>query len=1122
MSNTNPLKDRLDRFKNITPSLSLLASFSLSSPRVPRKIESRAHKHESLGGTSLTTKQTAPSVPWYADTTEDEEEEEEVEVPTRDSIHSLSSEVSDDVSIFLTSASETLLSPIVSSVLSSQLVDEQATDTKKSLPIAESCLTSSEILQSDTSKSKDLHHPIDLSYYYPRGFIPQLHPSVTITPLDKSLYPSLGPLRRRVRALWMSESALGDVNSDNLWDGFDKIEQHYNLPLSSKPSATSSSSSSSSSTSSTSTAVTYSHRGVESIITRPIHPAPKPPHQPSTPLPASSISLRDPFPPFSSLSLALAMSSLAPAELATCLEIKELVNNSLRKDLRLTQTSHMDALKELDPQQQEAEMGLTSSSSSTSNSSTSFSLSSSSITNTQPRILSDDILRMKASIARQEAVACVENAPEMVETSITSQKVASLAEELYNELRRRTRFEASSLEHYSDELKLLTPSLEHVITETQAVLKNVDKSLMKISSSFALVSSTAAELNENKDLVKKEEELLDMWESSLGVCNTPLLVENGSNTSVIDNSSNTSQIDLLPTPRRSQPPSLPHQLVDQIAFAEDDERKVVANSYNRKLTDMRSDIEARIRVIRNGEIERIETTSKEVENDLASSFDAQMALITAREKAAEKAAKDLSTRLSSISSELVSIRTLKRLRGQVRRMWAVSQPDRLCLALDCDSEGWKDDEEDEEDSNVSVNFENIRAFEADSLKMKHTREIADANAIVQLRKNELSNAMAALDEATLRIETEARKLRRARVSPLVSLGLFTGGISDAEMKSEDKSVMSSSHTVRTIDSLPTLTIDQSSSFDSENLDGYLVNESLPSAFLNEKKAIYKELENSSAVKTAKMAKEALAVAEKKLVEAEQVSQYLRIRQERRAAALMLKRTQRHQRAAAALLAKGVIEAELEEVREEKEKVRDSKIADTATLISTSSSSTLSSDTKRKSKREDLLKWRESVRKLTHEQRMRNAICRFLIKAVQAVPYDPDFAVVLTVAQKVGQRILKRIESSKGEVAANPSKSPLLNDTRFSNSSSLSLLGVIDRIVKSAKESNERKVFGGVGMDNLAKRLLNGESDEVKALVTHEGESLCEDETSASKIASQVTARANSSLVKEMIEAQRID
>jgi hypothetical protein len=811
------------------------------------------------------------------------------------------------------------------------------------------------------------------------------------------------------------------------------------------------------------------------------------------------------------------MSSLSPLELATCLEIKELVNDSLRKDLRLAQTSHMDALKELDPQQQEAEMGLTSSSSSTINSSTS-SLSSSSITTTQPRILSDDILRMKASTARQEAIVCVENAPEMVETSITSQKVASFAEELYNELRRRARFEASSLEHYSDELKLLTPSLERVITETQAVLNNVDKSLMKISSSFALVSSTAAELNENEDLVKKEEELLDMWESSLGVC-TPLLIENGSNTSVIDNSSNTSQIDLVPTPKRSHPPSLPHQLLDQIAFAEDDERKVVANSYNRKLTDMRSDIEARIRVIKNGEIERIETTAKEVENELASSFDAQMALITAREKAAEKAATELSTRLTYISSELVSIRTLKRLRGQVRRMWAVSQPDRLCLALDCDSEGWKDDEEDEdeEDSNVSVDFENIRAFEADSLKIKHTREIADANATVQLRKNERSAAMAALAEATLRIETEARKLRRARVSPLLSLGLFTGAISDAEMKSEDKSVMNSSHTVRIIDSLPKFTIDQSSSFDAENRDGYHVNESLPSALLNEKRAIYKELENSSAVKTAKMAKAALALAEKKFVEAEQISQYLRIRQERRAAALMLKRAQRHQRAAAALLAKGVIEAELENVIVGKEG-RDTKIAEN----STPSSSTLLSHPSRKSERVDLLKWRESVRKLTHEQRMRNAICRFLTKAVRAVPYDPDYAVVLTVAQKVGQRILKRIESSKGEVTSIPSKSPLLNDSRFGNSSSLSLLGVIDRIVKSAKESNERKVFGGVGMDNLAKRLSNGESDDGKAQERLEGESLCEDKTSASKIASQVAARANSSLVREMIEAQRID
>jgi hypothetical protein len=84
--------------------------------------------------------------------------------------------------------------------------------------------------------------------------------------------------------------------------------------------------------------------------------------------------------------------------------------------------------------------------------------------------------------------------------------------------------------------------------------------------------------------------------------------------------------------------------------------------------------------------------------------------------------------------------------------------------------------------------------------------------------------------------------------------------------------------------------------------------------------------------------------------------------------------------------------------------------------------------------------------------MKNAICRFLTEAIRAVPYDPDYAVVLKVAQKVGQRLLKMCLSIKGVSSENKqlSASPSTNESK-QESSPFSLLGVIDRIVMSARD-----------------------------------------------------------------------
>lgn len=1035
--NSKGLKDNSSKssLKSVAPpSSTLLASFSLSSPRVPKKIEEKDKPKAAVLATSLPSsslKQSTASLPWYA-VNEEAASAQDEEPTIVDPKQSNETEVvSEDVEIFLSSASNALLSPsVLSLVTPTDVGAEDDVSINSSRPIGES---STYVHSSDTPFPPGItqHQPIDLSYYYPRGYVPQLQSSVTINPFDKSQFPTLGPLRRRVRALWIAEATLDNDDNSSLWDGLD-------LPDTQSSSSLPSNLNSSFVSSAFTTTLTYSHRGVESIVTRPVHPAPTPMNNPPVVIsPPKTAGLGVVPPPFSSRSLALAMSFLAPVELATCLEIKESINSSLRQDLRSVQKSYMDALKELDPQQQEAEMGLSSLTTSVSSSSN------------KSHSLSDDALRSLAAAARHDVDVFTDTAPEIVETNTTSSRLASLAEELYSELRRRARFKVSSLEQLSDELKLLTPSLEQLIAGTRTSLLNVDESLKKYSTLFSLVASTAAELNEYEDSIKREEELLDAWESRLSVSNSSVAIASDIITS-------TSRLELAPT--RTHPPSLPHHLLEHITVAKEEERRSVANLFNNKLADIRSDIDARIRVIRNGEIERIEATAREVENDLSSSFDAQMALITAREKAAEKAVYDLSSRLSTISSELVSVRTLKRLRGQVRRMWAVSQPDRLCLALDCDSEGWNDDEKDDDDE-----FAGIQAIDTSSTNVKHSKEIAEADAIVQLRKNERSAAVAAVAESSLRIEAEKKRLRRARISPLVSLGLFGGSLrNDAEMKSVQ--VVSTS-IVRKSDTLPIL--NSHPPLDADTFDGYIVDVSLPTELRDENQAVCKALEDSLAVKAAQLAKKTLSIAENKLAEAEKVSQYLRIRHERRAAALMLRRNQRHQRAAASLLAKGVAEAEFEALKVNGEDDKSlSKTVMMTPLINTSTSIVAFNAKIKSEQRAELLKWRESVRKLTHEQRMRNAICRFLTQAVRAVPYDPDYAVVLRVAQKVGQRLMKKLESTDGMMGSvnvndSSSSSPVINEIR-QGGSSFSLLGVIHRIVTSAKEGAERKVLEGAG------------------------------------------------------------
>ena len=70
-------------------------------------------------------------------------------------------------------------------------------------------------------------------------------------------------------------------------------------------------------------------------------------------------------------------------------------------------------------------------------------------------------------------------------------------------------------------------------------------------------------MNEYEDSIKREEELLDVWELKLSISDSSATLNN-------DIVTTTSRLELAPTPRRTHAPSLPHHLLEHIAVAEED------------------------------------------------------------------------------------------------------------------------------------------------------------------------------------------------------------------------------------------------------------------------------------------------------------------------------------------------------------------------------------------------------------------------------------------------------------------------------------------------------------------------------------------------------------------------
>ena len=133
--NSKSSKDSFTRVPNkAVPSSALLASFSLSSPRGPTKTTEKGATKAAVSSTGPppTQKLSAPSLPWYAmDSSEEDAEISKLEkvqtvVDTKRSNESME-EASKDLSIFLTSASDSLLvPPVLSLVTPSNGCDDDA------------------------------------------------------------------------------------------------------------------------------------------------------------------------------------------------------------------------------------------------------------------------------------------------------------------------------------------------------------------------------------------------------------------------------------------------------------------------------------------------------------------------------------------------------------------------------------------------------------------------------------------------------------------------------------------------------------------------------------------------------------------------------------------------------------------------------------------------------------------------------------------------------------------------------------------------------------------------------------------------------------------------------------
>jgi hypothetical protein len=276
--------------------------------------------------------------------------------------------------------------------------------------------------------------------------------------------------------------------------------------------------------------------------------------------------------------------------------------------------------------------------------------------------------------------------------------------------------------------------------------------------------------------------------------------------------------------------------------------------------------------------------------------------------------------------------------------------------------------------------------------MKATQGNKDSPRLGELCGEKLA-ADAEQVRALNRVCAEERRLKRQRASPLVSLGIFS----------------SSSNASSTPKILPRRT----------RTDKLLpLGKDLSSAEQREAQTIAHLVELTPAASSAASAAHRALAASKRLAEAEARAAQHKLRRERRACARVLDRAQNSRRNAADVLARDFEDAVMEG-------------ASPSCRITNNSTSVTPNIQDVDNRREA---WRPSILHLHREQRMRVAVCRFLSDTLREAPYNAHFAIVLSVAKRVGDTLdrLRRGNFAEGSKAGSPS-----------------LLGVIAKIVGEA-------------------------------------------------------------------------
>ena len=637
------------------------------------------------------------------------------------------------------------------------------------------------------------------------------------------------------------------------------------------------------------------------------------------------------------------------SEFSSWLDLLELSNAALKRDLQTVLASHAKSSLELAPSLPESEGVLS---------------------------WSEERLREAASQDRADLERAIAEGPALVETEPTVQKISDSADDLLRHLRGKIGEDAALLEQHRDELRILTPAMAIVAENARDFDSVLAEQLVACADSLETVRSVAASLSAQEEALRREEALISQLERAFGLAQFSFK-ENAGQTVICASSvalasqSQQSQQSLTLSQAamgNSQFPHWPQNLYKAISAAETDARQIASSHCAAQLACLRADAEAQLAAVRLVGEQRVREAALEAETLLGAEFDASMSLHQSRMQSAQSQRAKLDARLSSIAAELDAQRRLRLLKAQTRRLWASMQSAKLSLALDCDSEGWASDNDPAGASSVISN--DILHLE----KIRQEKTAADEEHAHSLQL----------------VSAEERRLKRQRASPLVSLGIFS----------------SSSNASSTPKILPRRT----------RTDNLLpLGKDLSSAEQREAQTIAHLVELTPAASSAASAAHRALAASKKLAEAEARAAQHKLRRERRACARELNRAQNSRRNAADVLARDFADAVMEGASPSCHITKNSASV-TLNLIDV--------DNRRKD-------WRSSILHLDREQRMRVAVCRFLSDALREAPYNAQFAIVLSVAKRVGDRL-------RGGTCA-----------ESSNRGTPSLLGVIAKIVGEA-------------------------------------------------------------------------